>query len=77
MENITEKVIGKMKFQNLETGFWTLIDQNEKVYRIVNQIDEILIEDLLIEIEYIISNKTISVYMFGIPIEIINYRIIT
>ena len=77
MEKSSKKVTGIMKFQDIETGFWTLIDnENKKVYRFVNKIKELEVENLNVEIEYKISDNSVSVFMLGIPIDVIDFKII-
>lgn len=76
MENGSIKISGKIVYQNIETGFWTLITDEKKIYRIVNIPDELKKDNLNIEAETIIDTNVVSVFMMGIPVTISDYKII-
>jgi len=76
VENGSIKISGKIVYQNIETGFWTLITDEKKIYRIVNIPDELKKDNLNIEAETIIDTNVVSVFMMGIPVTISDYKII-
>lgn len=63
---------GTVKFQNLEGGFWSIIDKNGINYRPVNMPEQLKFEDA--EVEVIAEHdEQMSFIMWGDPIKIISF----
>ena len=68
-------IIGHITFENIETGYWILTDEDNK-YRIINMPEELKKDRLKIaSIVKIIDNET-SIYITSNPIHLIEYKII-
>jgi len=71
METNSLYIKGILKYQNIETGFWTIVEKTGKVFRILNPDIELYKDDLIVEAEIEIDENNMSVFMMGIPIKII------
>lgn len=66
------KIKGKVQFQNLEGGFWSIIDKNGINYRPVNMPEQLKLEGVEVELNAIAHNE-MSFIMWGDPIKIISF----
>ena len=75
MEN-NIKIIGKTKFQNIETGYWSIVDKDNTIWRITNFPNELKKNNINVKIELRKIEQEISIFMQGITAEILNFDII-
>lgn len=63
---------GTVKFQNLEGGFWGIVDENGVNYRPVNMPEQLKLEGANIQV-LAIKDDQMSFIMWGDPIKIISF----
>jgi hypothetical protein len=68
-------VVGEIRYFNIETGYWSLHD-GENNYRIRNIPEELKKEGVKIAAMIMKDPEEMSVLMSGIPIELIDYKIL-
>ena len=69
-------ISGEIHFENLETGFWYILDKEGTRWRITNMKNELKKEKLHIKTSAIRLENDFSIFMQGIPVRIINYKIL-
>ncbi len=69
-------ISGRMYYENLETGFWYILDKEDTRWRITNIKNELKKEDLHIKATVLRLENDFSIFMQGIPVEIINFKIL-
>lgn len=75
IESNIKLIVGYIKFIDLETGYWELVEDNEK-YRISNVADALKHENLRIAAIAEVLENEMSIFMSGNSIKIIEYKII-
>lgn len=70
------KFKGKTIYQNIETGFWGLIDIEEQKWLPINMPEELQKEGLLVEITCELLDTEFSIHMWGKAINILGFNII-
>ncbi len=75
MKNNQLSITGKVNFVDIETGYWALVHTEGK-YRIENMPEDLKIENLRINATIELIDNEMSVFMSGIPVKLINYKII-
>ena len=68
-------IVGKISYVDLETGFWALTDE-EQQYRIEEIPEELQKEGLEIAAVVLPQEEEVSIFMAGIPVELLEYKII-
>lgn len=68
-----EIIKGNVVFVNLETGFWGIEAENGKKYRPIEMPQELQEDGLEIAFTYKSAESGISMFMWGIPIELLTY----
>jgi len=68
-------ISGKIEFQNIETGFWSIMD-GERKYRITNMPEELKKNGLNIAAVVEIIEEEMSVFMSGIPVIIVDFKLL-
>jgi len=68
-------IVGKIVFNDIESGFWSIND-GIKNYRINNIPDELKVKDLKVAALIKESIEEMSVFMSGISVKLIDYKII-
>jgi hypothetical protein len=71
-----KKIIGKIKYENLETGVWYLVDKRYKKWRIDDIPTALKVEGLKIEALVEKIEPTFSIFMTGSSIKIVSYTLL-
>lgn len=74
MEKIEIK--GEVKYQNIETGFWSIVDESGKIWRIINMPEKLKINNLKIKSIIKKIDVEFSIFMSGTAAEIKNFTIL-
>lgn len=69
-------IIGKVKYFNLETGFWGIIDEKGKEWLPLNLPEQLKYEGRQIKIKAKEVNAD-SMFMWGTPIKIVSFQTVT
>jgi hypothetical protein len=67
---------GTVKYQNLSTGFWSIIGNDGRKWRPVNMPSEISKEGLLVEVQAEQAQEVVSVFMWGTPVTIKSFKLL-
>lgn len=73
MSKISNKVSGKVVFQELETGFWSIVGTDGEKYFPVNMPNQLKINGCKVSISFE-QSQAISIFMWGTPIRIISFH---
>ncbi len=68
-------IIGEIRFENIETGFWVLVDsETNKKYRIKKVPEALKVENIHIAAVIQFLDNEVSYYMTGQPIKILEFK---
>ena len=68
------KITGKSHFQNIGTGFWGIIGNDNKKWRPINMPEQLKQEGKIVNIKARIEDNDFSIEMWGTAIRIINFE---
>ncbi len=68
---------GRMTYQRIETGFWGLVDGQGRRYLPLSVPDELKRENAPVRVSARPSTKAMSIFQWGIPIEIESFHLLT
>ncbi|MCS7018610.1 MAG: hypothetical protein RMJ87_00710 [Cytophagales bacterium] len=71
------QIKGKITYQHLATGCWGVIDDGGRKWRIVNPPAELQKSGLEVHIEAQPVAETVSIFMWGTPVEVIRFSILS
>ncbi|MCS6967175.1 MAG: hypothetical protein RMJ44_02050 [Cytophagales bacterium] len=69
-------VTGRVTYQAIATGFWGIVDEQGKKWRMVNPPSALCKEGLHISAEVRVLEEVVSIFMWGLPVEILSFRIL-
>ncbi len=67
----TFSIEGTIEFKNIESGFWAMIDQQNKKWRFVNLPIEFQKNGLTTKINVKLVDESASIIMWGKPVEVV------
>lgn len=70
------EIKGKVVYQAAEGGFWGLEDAQGKKWRVVNMPPDLQKNGLNVQAEAQAEANTVSIFMWGKPVTITNYKIL-
>jgi hypothetical protein len=68
------RVNGTVTYQNIETGFWSVIGDDGKQYRPVNFPEQIKLEGKKVRLTLKNVDEAASIFMWGIPVEVVAFH---
>ena len=68
------RVKGTVAYQDLETGFWSIIGDDGKQYRPVNFPEQIKLEGKNVKVTLRPIDEGASIFMWGIPVEVVSFH---
>jgi hypothetical protein len=71
------KIKGKTTYQNIAVGCWGIIDEQGQKWRIVNPPAELQKDSLQVLVEAQPVQETVSIFMWGKPIQVIDFSILS
>lgn len=66
------KIQGKVQFQDLGTGFWAIIGDDGKQWRVLNMPEHLKENGKKVSLTAEKVNESASIFMWGTPIRILN-----
>lgn len=69
------KIRGKMKYQNIGTGFWGIMGDDDEKWKPTITPEELQKEDLVVEVTAKELEGAVSMFMWGKTIEIVDYSV--
>ncbi|MCU0390720.1 MAG: hypothetical protein MUE81_06345 [Thermoflexibacter sp.] len=69
------EIKGKVVYQNIATGFWGIIDNNNGKWRVTNMPVSLQKEGLQVKVVAEKVEEGFSLFMWGKPIRITNYEV--
>ena len=70
-------ITGKVRYQNLGTGFWGIIDNKGGEWRPVNMPEQLKYEGKEVTVEARIVDEEVSIFMWGTPVKITSFQTMT
>ena len=70
------KIKGTVVFEQLETGFWGIVDEKGQQWRPVNMPNQLKVEGAKVDIRAIEAEEEISIFMWGTPVKIVSFHTI-
>jgi hypothetical protein len=67
----TFSIEGTIEFKNIESGFWVMIDNNNKKWRFVNLPSELQKNGLSTKLNVKLVDEAVSLIMWGKAVEVI------
>ncbi len=68
-----KKISGKMVYQNLETGFWGIVDDEGNQYRPLETPEQLKKEGKKVTVVIQEADESASMFMWGTPVKIISF----
>lgn len=69
------EIKGKVVYQNVATGFWGIVDNNNGKWRVTNMPSQLQKEGLQVTVTAEKVEESFSIFMWGKPIKIMNYEL--
>jgi hypothetical protein len=69
-----QKVTGKVVFQNLETGFWGILDEDGNQWRPVQMPEQLKHEGKRVTVTIKEVDEEASMFMWGTPVKILSFE---
>ncbi len=69
-----KKITGKVVYQNLETGFWGIIDDEGNQYRPVRMPEQLKHDGRRVTVTIEEADEEASLFMWGTPVEILSFE---
>lgn len=69
---MTKSIQGKVTFQNIETGFWGIIDEEGNKWMIINMPEQLKYDGKSVSVS-IRTTESMSLMMWGTPAEIVTF----
>ena len=67
-------ITGTVKYQDLATGFWGIVDDKGGEWRPVNMPEQLKIEGKKVSIKARKVQEDFSIFMWGTPVEIVSFH---
>lgn len=71
------QIKGKTTYQNIAVGCWGIIDEQGQKWRIVNPPLELQTDGLQVSVEAQPAQEIVSIFMWGKPIQITRFSILS
>ncbi len=69
-----EKTVhGKIVYQDLETGFWGIVDKDGNQYRPINMPEQLKSTGASVRVRIREVEEEMSLFMWGTPVEIVSF----
>lgn len=71
------RIQGKVVYQNLESGFWSIIGNDGKQWRPVNMPEQLKYDGKAVKVVAKEVDEDFSIFMWGTPIKVISFQTMT
>jgi len=71
------KITGKVSYQNLEGGFWSIIGDDGQQWRPVNMPEQLKYDGKAVNITAREVEEEASIFMWGTPVKITSFSTVT
>ena len=69
-----QKITGKVVFQNLETGFWGIVDEDGNHWRPVQMPEQLKEDGKQVTVTLKEVDEEASMFMWGTPVKILSFE---
>ena len=69
-----KKITGKIVYQNLEMGFWGIIDDDGNQYRPVQMPEQLKHDGRRVTVTIEEADEEASIFMWGTPVKILSFE---
>lgn len=69
-----KKITGTVVYQNLEMGFWGIVDDEGNQYRPVEMPEELQHEGKEVTVTIKEAEEEFSLFMWGTPVEVVSFE---
>ncbi len=70
---MSKKITGTVKYQDIGTGCWGIIDENGKEWRVVNMPEQLKTEGKKVTVSVKEVKEDFSTFMWGEPVRILTF----
>ncbi len=71
---LMKTITGTVKYQNLATGFWGIVDDKGGEWRPVNMPEQLKTEGKKVKVKVKEVDEGFSIFMWGTPVEIVSFH---
>ncbi len=68
-----KSIQGKVKFQNLDSGFWSIVDDEGTMWRVIDMPKNIQKENLVVKANVKEINNDLNTYLNGTPVRLMSF----
>ena len=68
-----KSIKGTVKYQDLGTGCWGIVDESGKEWRVVNMPEQLKIKGKKVTVQAKAAKEEFSTFMWGEPIEVVSF----
>ena len=69
-----KKITGEVVYQNLEMGFWGIVDDKGRQYRPVEMPEQLKHEGRQVTVTIEEADEEASIFMWGTPVKILSFE---
>lgn len=70
---MSKSIKGTVKYQDIGTGCWGIIDDSGNEWRVVNMPEQLKIDGKKVKVKAKASKEEFSTFMWGEPIEVVSF----
>lgn len=70
---MSKSIKGTVKYQNIGTGCWGIIDESGKEWRVVNMPEQLKFDGKKVNVQVKPAKEDFSIFMWGEPVEVLTF----